>query len=251
MQVKVKKYTKKKNGLYHILFENGKTLDLYEEVILKYNLLISPLEVSMMYEIEKCNKEWDAYYVALKYIKYKARTVNEIRVYLKKKEYSNEIIDKMVTKLESQGYLNDLSYSKSFLNMKILTTTHGPNRVREDLRKRGVSSKIIEEVMEEYTDDIQREKIKKIISKKINSNHNKSARVLKQKILSELLNAGFSRDMISEEMSKHTIKNDPDLVKKEYQKIYNKLSRKYEGEELKYKIKQKMYQKGLDYDEIY
>ena len=247
MQVKVKKYTKKKNGLYHILFENGKVLDLYEEVILKYNLLIRPLDVTMMYEIEKYNQEWEVYYVALKYIKYKARTVDEVRVHLKKKEYPIDIINKILTKLESQGYLNDLSYSKSFLNMKILTTT----RVREDLRKRGVSSEIIEEVIEEYTDDIQREKIKKVISKKINSNHNKSARVLKVKIVSELLNDGFSRELVLEEIAKNPIKDSPDLVKREYQKIYNKLSRKYEGEELKYKIRQKMYQKGLNYEEFY
>ena len=54
------------------------------------------------------------------HIKYKARTVDEVRVHLKKKEYPIDIINKILTKLESQGYLNDLSYSKSFLNMKIL-----------------------------------------------------------------------------------------------------------------------------------
>ena len=75
--------------------------------------------------------------------------------------------------------------------------------------------------------------------------------MLKVKIVSELLNDGFSRELVLEEIAKNPIKDSPDLVKREYQKIYNKLSRKYEGEELKYKIRQKMYQKGLNYEEFY
>ncbi len=249
MEIKVKKYTKKKNGLYHILFENGKTLDLYEEVILKYNLLVKPFNVTQMYEIECENKKWDVYYVGLKYIKYKARTVYEVRNYLLKKEYSKELVDGAVNKLLKQGYLDDLSYARSFLNMKIFTTNHGPNRVRSDLSKRGVSSKIIDEVMDEYTSEIEKEKIEKIITKKINSNHSKSAKMLKNKIMCELVNDGFSKSIVSSVLSNFTIKDSDDFVKREYDKLYRKLSRKYSGDELKFRIKQKMYQKGLSYEE--
>ena len=250
MEIKVKKYTKKKNGLYHILFENGKSLDLYEEVILKYNLLVKKLDVVMMHEIECENNKWDVYYTALKYIKYKARTVYEVRSYLLKKEYPHELIQEAIDKLLSQGYLNDLGYAKSFLNMKIFTTTHGPNRIRSDLSKRGVDSKIIEEVMQEYTTDIEKEKVEKIVNKKINSNHSKSARILKQKIMNDLINAGFNKSIVSSIISQVSIKDSDDFVKREYDKLYRKLSRKYEGDELKYRIKQKMYQKGLSYDDF-
>ena len=36
-----------------------------------------------------------------------------------------------------------------------------------------------------------------------------------------------------------------DLAKKEYDKLYKKLSRKYSGQELEFKINQKLYQKGF------
>ena len=35
-------------------------------------------------------------------------------------------------------------------------------------------------------------------------------------------------------------------MKKEYQKYYNKLSKKYKGKELEYKLKQKMYSLGFN-----
>ena len=51
-------------------------------------------------------------------------------------------------------------------------------------------------------------------------------------------------------ISNYQFGNDIELAKKEYDKLYKKLSRKYSGEELKYKIKEKLYQKGLKYEEV-
>ena len=49
-------------------------------------------------------------------------------------------------------------------------------------------------------------------------------------------------------MNNHEFKDDSDIAKKEYEKLYKKLSSKYEGAELEFKIKQKLYQKGLTYE---
>lgn len=249
--MKINKYKKKKNGLYEVEFENGKTLNLYEEVILKYELLLKPFDVKMMYEIEKYNQECDVYYVALKYLKFKARTILEVKEYLLKKEYPQEAVDKAIALLKKQGYLNDLSYSKSYLNLKLLTSNCGPKKIRQELKKKGVVDSFIEEVLEEYTTDIQKEKVKKLVSKKIASNHTKSSKVLKQKIMVDLINEGFSRSMIIDELSKYQLEDSKELIQKEYDKLYKKLSRKYSGKELELKIKQKMYQKGLNYEEVF
>ena len=42
--------------------------------------------------------------------------------------------------------------------------------------------------------------------------------------------------------------DNKDLYKKEYDKLYRKLSKKYEGKELEYKINERLYQKGLYYE---
>ncbi len=249
--MKINKYKKKKNGLYEVEFENGKTLNLYEEVILKYELLLKPFDVKMMYEIEKYNQECDVYYVALKFLKFKARTILEVKNYLLKKEYPQEAVDKAIELLQKQGYLNDLSYSKSYLNLKLLTSNSGPKKIRQELKKKGVIDNFIDEVMEEYTIDIQKEKVEKLVSKKIASNHTKSGKILKQKIMIDLINEGFNRSMIMEELSKHQIEDSKELIQREYDKLYKRLSRKYSGKELEIKIKQKMYQKGLNYENIF
>lgn len=245
MKLKINKYKKLKNGMYQVTLENESSLVLYEEVILKYEILLKSIDTELLKEINLENSKWDVYYSALKQLKVRAKSKKEIISYLKKKEYNIKFINKAVDKLEGQGYINDLVYAKSFLNMQLLTTSRGPLKIRQELIKKGIADEVIDEVLTEYTDEIEQEKIEKIISKKIKSNHNKGKVILIKKIKQELINNGFNYNIINSKLSDIDINDDKDIIKKEYNKLYQKLSKKYSGSELEYKIKQKMYQKGF------
>lgn len=69
--------------------------------------------------------------------------------------------------------------------------------------------------------------------------------MLKNKIISYLSSLGYQKDVIFNSLNNIDIKNDNQLYKKEYEKVYNKLSRKYSGDELLYKVRQKMYSLGF------
>ena len=73
---------------------------------------------------------------------------------------------------------------------------------------------------------------------------------LRNKIITNLLNLGYDLDIVQMVISNYQFGNDIELAKKEYDKLYKKLSRKHSGEELKYKIEEKLYQKGLKYEEV-
>ena len=103
---------------------------------------------------------------------------------------------------------------------------------------------LIDKHLSLYNDDIQREKIVKLIDKEIRLNTNKSLGVLKNKIFINLVNKGFDRNLIYSLLDEVSY-DDSVIYEKEYKKLYNKLSKKYSGSELEYKIKEKMYQKGF------
>ena len=96
---------------------------------------------------------------------------------------------------------------------------------------------------------ISREKIDKIIRISIKSNRNRGGVVLKNKIINDLINNGYSYDVITKVISNYEFDNDSIIAKREYDKLYKRLSRKYSGKELEYKIKEKLYQKGLSYED--
>ena len=68
---------------------------------------------------------------------------------------------------------------------------------------------------------------------------------MKNKIIEYLYTLGYSKSLSQEIINSIDFKEDKDIVKKEYEKIYKKLSKKYEGKDLEYKVKQKMYQMGF------
>lgn len=245
--VKIEKFKKRSNGLYTIYLDNFNTYDFYEEIILKYELLITKnIEETELDEILKENKKYESYYQALKLLKKTIKTKNEVTNYLKDKGYSKEHIDMAIKKLEEQGYINDKNYAKSYIHNSIITTYKGPKKIVSELEKKGLIDSDYIEALEEYSKDLEKEKLKKIIFKKIKTNHNKSAKVLKQKLLMDLINNGFHQDIIKEVLNNIDISENEEITKKEYQKYYNKLSKKYSGKELEYKLKQKMYSLGFN-----
>lgn len=243
------KYKKLKNGKYELLLSNDRKLELYEDVILKYDLLIKKQIDVNNKEIFDFNTECDVYNAGLKALKTRTRSKMEIKEKLKKDNFSQEMIDRATEKLESQGYINDRFFATSFLNNKLLTSSSGPYKIRKELEKKGIKNEIINDVLLDYTKEIQEEKISKIINKAIKSNRNKSNVMLRRKIQNDLIFQGFDKTLIDVLISKTEFPNDNNIAKKEYEKLYNKLSKKYSGAELKLKIKQKLYQKGIYYEE--
>ena len=245
--MKIEKFKKRPNGLYTIYLDNFNSYDFYEEIILKYELLLTKnIEEDELNEIIKDNKNYESYYDALKTLKRTIKTKEEIRKLLTEKKYSKENITFAINTLEKQGYLNDKNYAKSYVHNCIITTTKGPKKIILELEKKGIKEEDYKEALEEYTESIEKEKIEKLISKKIKSNYNKSAKILKQKLLQDLTNNGFHQDIIKEVLNSTAIEENDDIAKKEYQKYYNKLSKKYSGKELEYKLKQKMYSLGFN-----
>ncbi len=247
--MKITKYKKSRNGKYIVYFNDGRSTILYEDVILKYNLLLKKeISESLFEEINNINFEYDVYYVGLKSITSRFKSIYELRCFLSKKDYPDELIDKAIDKLISQGYLNDRLFARSFINNQILITSNGPIKIRNELDKKKINSKIIDDEIVAFNDDIQIEKIGKIINKLIKSNHNKGGIVLKQIIINDLKNKGYSYSLISSVIDNYNFDIDKTIAKKEYEKLYKKYCNKYEGFELERKIKEKLYLKGLSYE---
>ena len=243
--MKIERFTRLKNGQYKLNLDDNSNILLHEDLILKYELLIhKEINNQKIEQLLEENKSYIAYDLAINYLKVKMRSRKEIKDYLLKKDISEELINTAIEKLEEQGYLNDLSYAKAFINDRINLSNDGPYKIKEQLIKLGISEEIVLKELEVFDNDLEQERIKKLIDKQIKINHNKGEFLLKKKLLDYLVNLGYSKGVVISLVDDVSI-CDEDIKKKEYEKIYKKLSSKYSGKELEYKLKQKMYQKGF------
>lgn len=242
--MKIVAYKKKKNNLYELTLSNKDKINLYDDVILKYELLLKKeIDKKLLKEIIKDNSYLESYYVALKYINIKLRTEQEIRNKLK--DYNKDIIEYSINRLKQEGYLNNDLYIKSYINDSINLKMIGKNKILYDLKKLGFKEVDILNYLNTFDDEIFINKIDKYINKRISTNHNMSSYKLRQKIMQELVNKGFHKEDINNVLNRFNNIDDNSIYEKEYIKIKKKLSKKYNGEELEYQIKNKLYQKGF------
>ncbi len=244
--MKIVKYKKNKNGMYQVFFDNDNNVDLHEEIILKYQLLIKK-EASneMLEEMLEENKKYIAYDLAIKYIAKKMRTKKEIVEYLKKYNIDTNTIDEVNKLLSNNGYLDDSIYCSAFINDRILLSNDGPFKIKDKLIELGIKEDIIDKALVVFDYDLQKERITKLINKEFKTNKNKSNITLKNKIINKLYLLGYSKEIVLEVLDNTKFKSDKEAYDLQYKKVYNKLSKKYSDKELEYRVKEKMYQLGF------
>lgn len=241
--MKIEKYKCLGKGKYKVIIDKESYI-IYEDVILKHNILnkdnIDKKELNLCL---KDNSFYEAYYKAISYINIKLRSSFEIKKYLVN-NYSPSLIDSVVLKLKEDGYLDEKMYTEAYINDQINLKIVGPIKIKSDLLKLGISDSVIDNCIGVYTKDMMFEKINKVIEKEKKINRNKSNLMIKNKILYNLKEKGFYSDDIKFCLHNFVF-NDSDIYKKEYDKLYKRLSIKYSGSDLEYKIKEKLYQKGF------
>lgn len=246
--MKILKYKKDRNNTYKVYFDEDLIINLYDDVIIKYNLLtLKNISKELFDEIVKYNSFLDGYYNSIKYINKKMRTEKEIRRYLKKNEICDKDIDEIVCLLYKSGYINKDVYMKAYINDKYNLSNVGPLKVKKELVELGYN----EIDIIDYLNGLDwNSRISCIVDKKIKLNHKLSNNALKTKIMNDLVKLGYSKESVLDYLNFVSFKGDNDILIKELNRVKKKYSFKYSGNELEYKVISYLYKKGFDIGEI-
>ncbi len=247
--MKIINYKKKGLSLYELFFDNHPKIVLYEDVIIRHNLL-SKKELSLeeINQLISDNEPFAAYYQALKYITTKLRSKQEIYHYLKKKLVNENIINETITKLEKEGYLNENIYCQSFINDQLNLTLNGPQKIKQELLNKGLDEQIFSDQLLTLTDDFWQKRIKKIIEKRLKLNRD-SGQQFYLKTTQYLNSLGYEKEQYQELLNAININDDQSFIKTA-DKYYQKYANKYHGTELELKLKNSLYQKGYRIEQI-
>ena len=195
--MKIEKYKKIKEDLYRVLLDNGEIIDIYEDVILANNLLYkSEIDQSLLDKINIENNYQLAYNISVKYIMVRLRSINEIKVYLTKKGYSKDVIDKVIEKLIKNKLLDDEVFTKAYINDKLNFTNVGKYKLINELTtKMKVDNSVVYDVLESY-EEVWNDRIDKLINKYLKSNKKYRGNTLKNKLYIYLVNLGYDKDKV-------------------------------------------------------
>jgi len=246
--VKIEKI-QKTGSKYKIFLNNGSVITTYEEVILKNGLLYNKqLDENIIEKINSDSTYYESYHKALNLINKRLRSEFEVRVALAKSELPLKDINNIIDDLKKINLINDEAYAKAYTNDKINLSLDGPYKIKRNLEENKIANEFIEKALSILDEEILKNRIDKLINKKLKSNTKYSAYMQKQKIINYLINLGYDKNMILNRLENIKIENKNADI--EMDKIYNKLKLKYKDDELYYKLKNKLYTKGYTKEEI-
>ncbi len=247
--MKIQEIKKTKSGKYKITFDDRVILT-YDDVILKNSLLYKKeIDISIYEQMSRDHLYYEAYNKTLSYLLKRNRCTKEIEVYLDKFTLNNEDRTKIINHLKDIGLLNEQNYVKAYVSDSIYLKNIGPNKIKNELIALEIPSELIDDELAKIDEEIIKEKATRIINQKVKNNRKYSEYHLRHKITMEMINLGYSSDLINIILEDCNYDDDY-LLEKEYQNLYIKLSKKYGGYDLINKIKQKLYSKGFDINKI-
>lgn len=248
--MKIEKIKKLKSGKYKIELDNNDKIITYDDVILNNNLLFNKeIDNEIINKLNIDTKNYDIYNKVIKYISTKMRSQKEIYKYLEKLNIPNEEQEEIVSKLKNIKLINDENYVKAFISDKINLSNYGPYKIKRELLDFDIDESYIDSELSIYDMLVFKNKIKKILLKKIKANKN-SPYIFYNKMFQYFYDLGYPKDMIEQVLNENKVDNNIEIIKNEYKKIIMKLQKKYDGDELIYNVKCKLYQKGFSTEQI-
>lgn len=185
MQItEIKKIGKSDN--YRIYLNESYFLTLNAYTIFTYHLVVGmDIEESELEKIQFDGEKTLAFEKAVNLLSKGSKTVKELRDYLKKKGYLEQVCEYVIQKLQEYKYINDEEYAKMFVQDK--KNYKGKFILKQLLLQKGIDSHVIDKTLNglNQTEEID------LICEKYMKNKDKT-KENKQKLYRYLLSRGFT-----------------------------------------------------------
>ena len=197
-----------------VFFDNGEKIILHKDVLYQSGLRKGD-EISLD-RFSFLNNQENFYLIkqkAFRLLQRRIHTSRELYIKLRQKFSDDLLIKNCLTELQQKGFINDKEFALAFISEKQKSKKWSKAKLRSELIKRGVSSEIISEVLNQtFNNEREIESAKEIAEKKLSQIIKKEndKRKVYQKIMMYLQSKGYDYEMSSEVVRKILKSDDED-----------------------------------------
>lgn len=166
-------------------------LSIQQAQSLKKGHYLSDEEIARLKQQDNLDKSFN---LSLNYLSYRARTEQEVRRYLQKKDTADTVIEATLTKLTSYGYLNDAEFGTLWVESRVRSNPKGKRALRYELRQKGLPSAEIDHAIAELNEE---DLAWQAIQKKLTNWQSLDELTFKKKLTAYLARRGFNYQTIS------------------------------------------------------
>ena len=194
-----------------------------------------------------------AYLNCLNKIKYKDRSEYEMRSHMYDEfKLLKPEVDEIIEKLKRYDFINDDRYTTDLISNNEYKL-YGYNKIKNNLVNASINSERIEKFLI-YDYDQQINLANEFAAKTVKTIRNKTKVQVENSLRQKLLYRGFKNDVVSNVVSTLDIQVDAEiedrLLQKDFDKIYTRLSKRYEDYDLSVRIINYLRGRGYSYSKI-
>ena len=218
-----------------------------EDTIVKYEVFNDKVYDKKEFDkIIKYNDEQIAFNKVIRYLGYGPRSKLEIIKYLKEKGIEN--YKPTIKKLIEYGYIDDEKLANDLVSYYI-DLAKGPLYILKKMDEKGIDEAIMKNAMLAYSEELEKDICYQVSTKEIQHLSKYPIRKQKTSLYAKLQSRGFSSSVIRGTIDKLEFIDDSiDNLKKDYEKLVSKVSKKDMSEsEKKAYIVERLLAKGYEY----
>ena len=243
----------KRKGRYNVYLDNQYAFPVAESVLIKYRLT-KGMEVDddLAAEITTADSEAKAYGRMLDYLSHQLRTEAEVQQKLLEEDTPPDTSERVMAHLRADKLLDDDQYAGAYVRTAMNTTLKGPTVIRQKLRQKGVGELVIDRALKQFTPARQKENARKLAKKLYRRYAKQPPRRQEEKVRQGLITNGYPSDLFSQVKDVAPAVNEDKvqtLIDREGEKAERRY-RHYSGYERRQRVKQALFRKGFDYDDI-
>src|SRR5690348_11448792 len=133
----------------------------------------------------------EAFESAKKYCAFQERSHTEVRYKLVEWGLRGNDLEQVMAKLIEEGFLNEERFASAFAGGKFRMKHWGKKKIEQELKRKGVSSYLINKAVNELKDDDYKNSLKQLLEKKAAAIHEKNIFTKKQKLSNFLIGKGY------------------------------------------------------------
>ena len=173
---------------YHLYVDDVFFGVFLDETLAKYNLKTGQeIDEDLLYGIKEENDEKLAFLTAVSYLERYNVSTKGLKDYLYRKNFKKNNIESAVEKLKEYGYLDDRNFAKNYF--ETLSSTKGKRVIVSKLKEKGISQEIIDELIEDVSDEAEEERAR-LLAEKFAKNRENTLKN-KQKCFAHLIYKGY------------------------------------------------------------
>lgn len=185
---------------YQVTFDNDTSIVANENLVLKYRLVKGhELELDEFQEALVENEYFDYYDKALSYLERGLKSKKKIYDYLVSKGASQDASNRITEELLNKKLLDDTKYAQMLTDYYV-RQGYGEMYIKQKGLQNGVEKTVMEMALSEIDDESYLVSISKLIKKNEKSYKKLEPFKRKQKLITYLLNHGFSYNLINKGM---------------------------------------------------